>query len=211
MKTNHPPLPFSIGPITQSEFDQLAPLFEEWGLRPYEVPNFKHVSINEASFFDFWPDNEVTSDDSPKYDLVDFRQWLNPFNLDCPSPLAYQTPGAAGFDIPANEALVLQPMQRASVSTGIFIRNMPTDLELQIRPRSGLALKHGITVLNTPGTIDSDYKQEVKVILINLGEHPFEIKPGDRIAQGVFHKVERPACIPVLGNKREGGFGSTGV
>ncbi len=145
---------------------------------------------------------------------VDFRQWLpGAFKLESPFPLAYQTPGAAGFDIPANEALTLNPGKRATVSTGIFLRNMPTDLERQVRPRSGIADKYGVPVLNTPGTIESDYPEnkEVKVILINLGEHPFEIKPGDRIAQGVFHRVERPAGIPILDNKREGGCGSTGV
>ncbi len=210
-KTNLPPLPFSIGPITQSEFDQLAPLFEEWGFWHSEFKNLKDLEMGSSDYLDVWLDKEITRSNWKEFPIVNHLPWISPFHLESIFQPAYQTAGSAGFDIQANEALVLQPMQRAAVGTGIFIHNMPTDLELQIRPRSGLAAKHGITVLNTPGTIDSDYKQEVMVILANFGDKPFEIKPGDRIAQGVFHKVERPACIPILDKERTGGMGSTGV
>lgn len=125
--------------------------------------------------------------------------------------ISYATSGSAGFDIPANESLVLFPMERKAVATGLFLEGMPEDMELQIRPRSGLAIKHGVTVLNAPGTIDSDYTAEIKVILINLGSEALTINRGDRIAQGVFSKVERPGIIPIAEKVRDGGFGSTGI
>ncbi|RLD18552.1 MAG: dUTP diphosphatase, partial [Caldiserica bacterium] len=103
----------------------------------------------------------------------------------------YQYPGDSGVDlINAEETFILKPMMRKVVPTGIKVE-IPTGYELQIRPRSGLAAKHGITVLNTPGTVDSSYRGEIKVILINLGEKEIEIKKGMRIAQGVLVKVEK--------------------
>lgn len=104
----------------------------------------------------------------------------------------YATAGAAGMDIRADieQAIILQPLERTLVPTGIFIE-VPEGYEAQIRPRSGLAVKQGITCLNTPGTIDSDYRGEVKVILINLSNTQQQINKGDRIAQVVFAKVER--------------------
>ncbi|MBQ9194379.1 MAG: dUTP diphosphatase, partial [Bacteroidales bacterium] len=101
----------------------------------------------------------------------------------CP---AYATEQSAGMDLKANleESLILKPLQRALVPTGLFMA-LPAGYEAQVRPRSGLAAKHGITVLNTPGTIDADYRGEVKVILVNLSDTPFEIVPGERIAQMV--------------------------
>ena len=125
----------------------------------------------------------------------------------------YATHGAAGFDVAAAEELVLQPGQRHAVATGFAIE-IPYGYEVQVRPRSGLAFKNGITCLNTPGTIDSDYRGEVKVILVNLGQEPFEIRRGERIAQLVPAPVLRADFIEVdaLGEtvRGSGGFGSTG-
>jgi dUTP pyrophosphatase len=125
----------------------------------------------------------------------------------------YATEHAAGLDVCAAEELVLQPGQRHAVATGFAIE-IPHGYEVQVRPRSGLALKHGITCLNTPGTIDSDYRGEVKVILANLGQEPFEIRRGERIAQLVPAPVLQASLIEVdalAGTTRgAGGFGSTG-
>lgn len=126
---------------------------------------------------------------------------------------AYATGGAAGMDIVAAETLMLEPGARAAVATG-FAMAIPEGYEVQVRPRSGLALKHGITCLNTPGTIDSDYRGEIKVILINLGNETFAINRGDRIAQLVPAPVQRAtfAILDILPEtvRNAGGFGSTG-
>ena len=128
---------------------------------------------------------------------------------------AYATAGAAGLDIRAmlNEPITLAPLERFAIPTGIFLQ-IPDDFEAQIRPRSGMALKHGITCLNTPGTIDCDYRGEIKVILINLSNEPQTIHPGDRIAQMVFQKVERITWQPLnelaASERGIGGFGHTG-
>jgi dUTP pyrophosphatase len=126
---------------------------------------------------------------------------------------AYASEGAAGLDVVAAEALTLAPGARAAVATGFAIA-IPIGHEVQVRPRSGLALKHGVTCLNTPGTIDSDYRGEVKVILANLGQEPFEIARGDRIAQLVPAVVLRATLeeATVLDGTARGigGFGSTG-
>ncbi|TPG55159.1 dUTP diphosphatase [Sphingomonas glacialis] len=126
---------------------------------------------------------------------------------------AYATEGAAGLDVVAAEALTLAPGARAAVATGFAIA-IPHGFEVQVRPRSGLALKHGVTCLNTPGTIDSDYRGEVKVILANLGQAPFEIARGDRIAQLVPAPVQRATLDEVATlddtGRGTGGFGSTG-
>jgi dUTP pyrophosphatase len=136
-----------------------------------------------------------------------------PHGTDLPRP-AYATEGAAGMDVVAAEDLILAPGARHAVATGFAIA-IPPGYEIQVRPRSGLALKHGITCLNTPGTIDSDYRGEVKVILANLGSEPFEIKRGDRIAQLVPAPVQRATLTEVtrLDETARGsaGFGSTGV
>lgn len=127
---------------------------------------------------------------------------------------AYASAGAAGMDVVAAESLTLRPGARAAVATGIALA-IPPGWEVQVRPRSGLALKHGITCLNTPGTIDSDYRGEVKIILANLGDEYFEVKRGDRIAQLVPAQVQRAAMVEVdmLDEtvRGAGGFGSTGV
>lgn len=128
-------------------------------------------------------------------------------------PPAYATAGAAGMDVVAAETLTLAPGARAAVATGFAIA-IPDGYEVQVRPRSGLALKHGVTCLNTPGTIDSDYRGEVKVILVNLGDAPFPIGRGDRIAQLVPAPVQRAtlAIVETLDDtdRGSGGFGSTG-
>ena len=131
------------------------------------------------------------------------------------SPPTYMSPGASGMDLAASleSSVTILPMGRVLIPCG-FSMEIPEGHEAQIRPRSGLAIRNGVTCLNSPGTIDHDYRGEVKVILINLSEEPFEIKPGDRIAQMVFQKVER-AEIEVVGEingtpRGDGGFGSTG-
>jgi len=126
---------------------------------------------------------------------------------------AYATDGAAGMDLLAAMALAIPPSGRALVPTGLCIA-VPEGFEMQVRPRSGLALKHGVTVLNAPGTVDSDYRGEVGVILLNTGAEPFAIARGDRIAQAVFAPVTRAVWeeVVVLPETRRGdrGFGSTG-
>lgn len=129
---------------------------------------------------------------------------------------AYQTKGAAGLDLAAflKEPITIEPQQTKLIPTGLFFQ-IPYGYEAQIRSRSGLALKHGITVLNAPGTIDSDYRGEVGVILINQSNKPFTINSGDRIAQTVFAKVERVELIDTDSlsqtDRGENGFGSTKI
>lgn len=142
----------------------------------------------------------------PKFKII--NQSVNPLP-------EYATEGAAGMDIRASLAapLVMQPMERTMVPTGLFFE-LKEGYEAQIRPRSGLAIRQGLTCLNSPGTIDADYRGEIKVILINLSVEQQSIMPGDRIAQVVVHKVERVAWKKVKkikSTKRDtGGFGHTG-
>ncbi|WP_404712477.1 dUTP diphosphatase [Sphingomonas sp. MMS24-J13] len=135
-----------------------------------------------------------------------------PHGQDLPLP-AYATAHAAGMDVVAAEALTLAPGARHAVATGFAIA-IPQGYEVQVRPRSGLALKHGITCLNSPGTIDADYRGEVKIILANLGTEPFEIVRGERIAQLVPAIVQRASFEDVDSLdetvRGAGGFGSTG-
>jgi dUTP pyrophosphatase len=131
---------------------------------------------------------------------------------------AYQSAGAAGLDLLAalapQEPVVLEPRRRRLVPTGIALA-LPVGFEAQVRPRSGLAVDHGVTVLNTPGTIDCDYRGEIRVLLVNLGEVPFEIVRGLRIAQLVVAPVTRAAITEVRAlaptPRGDGGFGSTGT
>jgi dUTP pyrophosphatase len=131
---------------------------------------------------------------------------------------AYQSDGAAGMDLLAAVAkgtpLLLTPGARALVPTGLVLQ-LPLGFEAQVRPRSGLALRHGITVLNSPGTIDSDYRGEVQVLLANLGQEPFAIARGERIAQLVVQRVAQARLVEVAAiaptQRGAGGFGSTGV
>lgn len=128
---------------------------------------------------------------------------------------SYATPQSAGVDLRANleTTVTIGPLERALVPTGLFIA-LPAGYEAQVRPRSGLAAKHGITVLNTPGTIDADYRGEIKVILVNLSNEPFEIVPGERIAQMVIARHETAEWEEVESldstERGAGGFGSTG-
>ncbi len=129
---------------------------------------------------------------------------------------AYETIASAGLDVRANiqESITIQPLERTLVKTGLFME-IPVGYECQVRPRSGLAFKKGVTVLNAPGTIDADYRGEVGVILINLSNEPFVIENGERIAQLVFAKVEQAEWENVETltetERGAGGFGSTGV
>lgn len=128
----------------------------------------------------------------------------------------YESADAAGMDIRCNlsEAVTLQPLERALLPTGLYIE-LPQGYEAQIRPRSGLALKRGLTVLNSPGTIDADYRGEVKIILINLSQEPQTIEPGERICQMVIARHEQPEVVEVqelsATERGEGGFGHSGV
>lgn len=137
---------------------------------------------------------------------------INHSGFDCPS---YATPLSAGMDLRASmeQSITLAPLERALVPTSLFVE-LPEGYEMQIRPRSGLAAKHGITVLNSPGTIDADYRGEIKVILVNLSNNPFEIVPGERIAQAVVaqHAHIEWEQVEQLGatERGAGGFGSTG-
>ena len=148
----------------------------------------------------------------PSTDIeIEVKRLANGGGLPLP---AYATSGAAGLDVVAAEDLTLVPGGRHAVATGFAIA-VPEGFEVQVRPRSGLALKHGITCLNSPGTIDSDYRGEVKVILANLGSAPFPIRRGERIAQLVPAPVLRAELVEIAEldatARGAGGFGSTGV
>ncbi|MGA9636910.1 dUTP diphosphatase [Flavobacterium sp.] len=129
---------------------------------------------------------------------------------------SYETIASAGMDLRANlvESITLQPLERTIVKTGLFIE-LPIGFEAQVRPRSGLAFKNGITVLNSPGTVDADYRGEIGVILVNLSDQAFEIQNGERIAQLIIAKHERAewSAVEELSetSRGAGGFGSTGV
>ena len=142
-----------------------------------------------------------------KVKIVNRSQWPLP---------QYATPQSAGVDLRADisEGIVLEPLGRAMVPTGLYLE-IPAGYEAQVRPRSGLAAKKGVTVLNSPGTIDADYRGEVRVILVNLSSEPFAVVPGERIAQMVFARHEQVEWdeVEVLeeSERGAGGFGSTGV
>lgn len=142
-----------------------------------------------------------------KVEIINKSRWPNP---------AYATPLSAGMDLKADidDPVTLGPLERALIPTGLYMA-LPEGTEAQVRPRSGLAAKHGITVLNTPGTIDADYRGEIKVILVNLSNESFTIEPGERIAQMVIARMEQAELVDVevLGDTERGagGFGSTGT
>lgn len=141
---------------------------------------------------------------------VQIKRLPNGHGLDFP---AYATAGAAGMDVVSAEDITLAPGARHAVATGLAVA-IPSGYEIQVRPRSGLAIKHGVTVPNTPGTIDSDYRGELKVIMINHGAEAFAIHRGDRVAQLVLAPVTRASWQEVEAleatSRGEGGFGSTG-
>lgn len=146
--------------------------------------------------------------------IVDVRITQEPGTEDIPLP-AYETVHAAGMDIRAavTEPVTLAPGQRDLIPTGLHIA-LPDGYEAQVRPRSGLAIKHGIALVNSPGTIDADYRGEIRVILVNLGQEPFTISRGDRIAQMIVAPVTRVTWQPVTKLdatvRGDGGFGHTG-
>jgi len=144
--------------------------------------------------------------------MIEIKLFRLPHGEGLPLP-RYASEDAVGLDVTAAEDLTLEPGQRHAVATGFAIE-IPRGYEVQVRPRSGLAVKNGITCLNTPGTIDSDYRGEVKVILVNLGQEPFEVRRGERIAQLVPAPVLRADFVEaseLSGTERgTGGFGSTG-
>lgn len=146
--------------------------------------------------------------------MIDVKVYNASFN----SLPTYETIGSAGMDVRAMlaDSVILKPGERVIISTGLYVE-IPVGYEIQVRPRSGLAFKKGITVLNTPGTIDSDYRNQIGVILINLGAEDFTIEPGDRIAQLVLNQVPQINWVPVNSveelsstDRGLGGFGSTG-
>ncbi|MDQ5984685.1 MAG: Deoxyuridine 5'-triphosphate nucleotidohydrolase [Syntrophus sp. SKADARSKE-3] len=157
--------------------------------------------------------NELPPVNSPETTHVSIK--IEPGGEDIPLP-RYMSAAAAGMDIHAlvDGELIIPPGERVLVSTGIAIA-LPEGFEAQIRPRSGLAIKHGVTILNAPGTIDSDYRGEIKIIMINHGREPFTIRRGDRIAQMVVHRVERVSWVLREGldetARGEGGFGHTSL
>lgn len=128
----------------------------------------------------------------------------------------YATIDSAGLDLRANisEPIVIKPLERKLIPTGLYI-SLPKGYEMQVRPRSGMAIKHGITCINTPGTIDSDYRGEIGVGLINLSNESFTVNPGDRISQGVLNKVEQINWVEVSTldetKRASGGYGHTGI
>jgi dUTP pyrophosphatase len=155
--------------------------------------------------------SEAAKSDGPAKDVaVAVKRLPHGLGLDLP---AYATAGAAGMDVVSAEDVTIPPGGRHAVATGLALA-IPAGFEVQVRPRSGLALKHGITVPNTPGTIDSDYRGELKVILINHGAKPFPIQRGDRVAQLVLAPVTRAVWDEVAElddtERGAGGFGSTG-
>jgi dUTP pyrophosphatase len=147
--------------------------------------------------------------------VILFKRWEG--NADLPVP-TYATTGAAGFDlrahVPDDQPMVLRPGARGMVPTGFSVA-IPDGYEMQVRPRSGLAAKNGVTVTNAPGTVDSDYRGQVCVLLVNLGEEDFAIRRGDRIAQGVIAAAPQWALVETddlsATDRGTGGFGSTGV
>ena len=157
--------------------------------------------------------NELPPVNSPETTQVSIK--IKSGGEDIPLP-RYMSAAAAGMDIHAavDDEIVIPPGERVLVSTGIAIA-LPEGFEAQIRPRSGLAIKHGVTILNAPGTIDSDYRGEIKIIMINHGREPFTIRKGDRIAQMVVHRVARISWVICEGldetARGEGGFGHTSL
>ncbi len=144
------------------------------------------------------------------------KEILNIINLSNNPLPAYATEGSSGMDLRAyiESVIILQPLERRLIPTGLFIE-LPKGFEAQVRPRSGLAIKQGITCLNSPGTVDADYRGELKVVLINLSNEPQVLHPGDRIAQMVIQKVEKVTLVQVheisSTTRGEGGFGHSGT
>ena len=174
---------------------------------PIELPKILGVDIEELEKTSF-----ITDEDIPRMEV----KYVNKSNNPDPQ---YEHKDDSGFDLRAHldEPTNINPLQRKLIPTGLYYE-LPENYELQVRPRSGLALKHGITVLNTPGTVDRSYRGEIKVILINLGDVPFIINPGDRIAQAVLNNIVNINWAKYIKvsklkstNRDADGFGSTGI
>lgn len=188
-------------------------LYDKMQQRIFDIIN-PEVDYTQEDF-----ENEFGSLDAPNYDFINKVQFNFVNKSTNPNP-EYATEGSSGLDLRANleEPMVLNVGKRAIIPTGLFFE-IPPHFEIQIRPRSGLAAKNGVTVLNTPGTVDADYRGEIKVILINLGEEPFTINHGDRIAQAVIASVigknvillNQVSEISDNTQRSSGGFGSTGI
>ena len=171
---------------------------------------------NPYSYADFVSEFSTHTNDS----LTDFKIQLKFVNTSNNPDPEYATEGSAGFDLRANleKPLILKAGERALIPTGLFFE-IPNNFEIQVRPRSGLALKNGITVLNSPGTVDSDYRGEVCVILVNLSQVDFQIEHGERIAQAIVATVSSKSIIELKRvenittdtERGNGGFGSTGI
>lgn len=179
---------------------------------------FEAINPNTSySYDDFIDEYAKNTTSTMSFDLDAFKQKIKFVNKsDNPDP-AYATEGSAGFDIRSSVDEILEPGEFKLIPTGLYFE-LPINFEMQVRPRSGLSIKHGVTVLNSPGTIDSDYRGEVKVILINHSKEPFKIEKGDRIAQIVvsqtivnFVSLVRVDNITENTDRNTGGFGSTGV
>jgi dUTP pyrophosphatase len=179
---------------------------------------FEAIDSNTSySYDDFITDYSNNQTSTLSFDLDAFKQKINFVNTsDNPDP-EYATEGSAGFDIRSSVDEILEPSEFKTIPTGLYFET-PNNFELQVRPRSGLASRNGVTVLNAPGTIDSDYRGEIKVILINHGKKPFVIEKGDRIAQIVVAQTISPFVnlvkveqISDNTQRSTGGFGSTGV
>jgi len=182
---------------------------------------FKAVDPNNPYSYDefiseygnVYSDGFVTNNDS----LTNFKMDIKFVNKSDNQDPSYATLGSAGFDLRSNVNITINPGEFEKVPTGLFFE-LPPNFEIQVRPRSGLAAKNGVTVLNTPGTVDSDYRGEIIVILINHGKEPFKIEIGDRIAQAVvaqtvssFINLKRVSEILDNTERSSGGFGSTGI
>jgi dUTP pyrophosphatase len=161
---------------------------------------------------------DIEASFSKTMNTVDTKINISYKNLSGLEDPVYKHSEDSGFDFRANieNSLILKPLERTLVPTGLYFEVHP-EYELQVRPRSGLAIKNGITVLNTPGTVDSNYRGEIKIILINLSNENFKIERGDRIAQGVFNNVLKPKWLSMNkvdklsdSSRNKGGFGSTG-
>jgi dUTP pyrophosphatase len=173
---------------------------------PYQYEDFidEYAEISMDSY------NQPNPSETFKFDIEFVNESTNP------NP-EFATSGSSGFDLRANTELTIQPGEFSMVPTGLYF-NIPDNMEIQVRPRSGLAAKHGVVVLNSPGTIDADYTGEIKVILINHGKEPFVINIGDRIAQAIvattmsnFVNLKQVNMINKVTDRNSGGFGSTGV
>lgn len=197
-----------------SKFDQMGINFALGKIQERIDEEEEDISYQKKEFgWDEWDDEE--EDDDEDYFAMYPDLSIKIVNKSKHGLPEYESEGSAGMDLRANieKSIVLKPLERTLVKTGLFIE-LPLDFEVQIRPRSGLALKHGITVLNSPGTIDADYRGEIGVVLVNLSNETYTVKDGDRIAQMVIARHERVEweLVKKLGDthRGEGGFGSTG-